>query len=463
MPKNRFLKIVLISTLVICGLCLLVKSFLAIHTYREQEGGPTVNLMLKLNPFGANFVREDTFEADMASPLRICTDEMMFIGQDTLEYIFCVPLLTWLLLLLLPLLAIWPKKIYPAIKKRWLIIGVIVLPLLVWVIWLFQSHSPGEKTYSGDRQYSYYIETYNYDYINQKLSPFYDTEYKLFIYDEQRQNVLHTANIGTWESWRHDIGFSTEDNRLYWTKFDWYDLPRPIDKKAARQEEQRVRAVRDSIRRENECERARQLFCEQRTESPITNQEVAYIQPIIQTWLDFYSIDLSRARQASVIEGACFTCPHDSAEDPYYWEFGSEDDSPSLVQMSYSPNKQRYVDMMLPVEMRDGVWYDTGDYDVDQQLYLVDRRQRTKNSLVYNGPSVGVEDIFWKGNDVFIMVGFSYNNVLLFQIDVYDIPGGTHKTYEALFEGDSKTRYDLFGSYHNEVYLSSRGIVPYKQ
>jgi hypothetical protein len=296
---------------------------------------------------------------------------------------------------------------------------------------------------------------------------------------------VYSGDAGEEQLWENWFGFeeefliNQEGDRVWFhfNKFDYFELPGSKERQAAFMEQRRLRAVKDSIRQEElkirntrdsirwEYKRAeaQQLFRQQRDESPITGKEKAYIQPVIQKWLDFYSIDLSQARQAGVIEGICITCQRDSTDDPYYWKFGPKDDSRSLVQMSYSPNKQRYVDMMIDIEIRDDMWYDTGMYDVDQQLYLVDRRKKIKNCLVYNGPSVRVEDIFWKGNDVFIMVGFSYFDVLLFRIDVYDIPARTHKTYEVLFEGDPKTLQDLFGSYHNEVYLPSRGIVPYKQ
>ena len=483
MRKNRLLKITLLSALFVCGLCLLIKSFVAIRYASELDGGG-MTLTFKGNALGENLRFDDPEEAKYF----LYTHPENYNGNSLPDYIFKIPLPVYLFVFLL-LLAVWLKMRYPALKKGWLAAGVILFPLLVWVAWLFQSHSPSEKVYTSDRQYSYYLEKYNYNGILETItasSP-YETDYKVFVIDEVTGKKLRSGYAGGETVLRDYFGF--EEDRpvrdrdrpgriwFHFTKSDYFELPRPYDREAAdaekrrqkaierttRQEERRLRATADSIRWENERAEARDLFYRQRAESPITVEQVAYLQPIIRKWLDFYNIDLMQARQVEVIEDVCVTCPSDPAEDPYYWEFGPGDDSPSLVQMSYSPNRSRYVDMMISIELRDGVPHDTGEYDVDQSVYFVDRKLKRKNHLVWNGSSERVEDIFWQGNDVFVLVGFSYYNVLLFQIDVYDIPARTHKTYEALFEGDPETLQDIFGSYSNEMYLSSRGIVPYKQ
>lgn len=376
----------------------------------------------------------------------------------------------------------------PALKKRWLIIPTIAIPILIWVIWLFQSHNSTEKVYASDRQYSYYLEEYNYNTVLIKImgNCLYESDYKVFIIDEITGKKLRSGYAGGKTVLRDYFGFqedipvkdSDRSGRIWFhfTKTDYFELPRPYDrdaanvekrrqkaiKKAARQANLRVKAIADSIRFENKCAEVRQLFNKQRAESPITEQEIAYLRPIMQKWLDFYDIDLSQARRANLVEGTCIICPRDPEEDLYYCEFGFEDDSPSFVQMSYSPNKQRYVDMLIDVEMRDGVWHDIGNYDIDQSVYFIDRNLKLKNHLIWNGSSRRIEDIFWKNDDVFVTVGFSYFNVLLFQIDVYDLSARIQKTYEVLFEGNPRMLQNLFGSYHNEVYLPSRGIVPYR-
>lgn len=135
MRKTEIKKILLMAAIVVCGVCLFAKSFLVLHTYPEYKGDGVV-LMFKLDPLEPDHVREDTFEADLVSPLRICRDEMKFVGQDMLEGIFALPLAVWLFLFLLPL-AVWLKMRHPSLKKRWLAAGVVGLPLLVWVMWMF--------------------------------------------------------------------------------------------------------------------------------------------------------------------------------------------------------------------------------------------------------------------------------------------------------------------------------------
>lgn len=363
---------------------------------------------------------------------------------------------------------------------------VSVIPLLGGILWLFGSHSPTDKVYTADRQYSYYLEAYNFNKIARFVSDSAGIRYRVFVIDEITGRTVRSEYAGTKAELADTDSFGFEEERPALSLAEggrmWfmssrndrrYELPRPRDRRAAerawarqkavedsiRREERRIRAIADSIRWKEARREAIRRFYER---PPIVSEEAARLEPVIRTWLDFYGIDLSRARKAGESTGRCFNCPSDPAEDIYYSDFGPKDDSPSLVQVSYSPDRQRYVDMLIEIEMRDGVPHDTGMYDVDQAVRLVDRREKINNLLVFNGSSDRIQDAFWKGNDVFVTVGFSRYDVVMFHIVVYDIPGGTLKAYEVVYEGDPEALGDLFTDYANEVYLPSRGIVPYR-
>ncbi len=363
-------------------------------------------------------------------------------------------------------------------KNRLLKITLAVcgLGLLVFVVWLLGTHGAGKKTYSIDGQYSVYYKAYNYNDLRRRFHK--KDQYKLFIVDELQHRVLHTEKVLMRDIMGFNLHFSDKESRVYWglDTLKWFDLPRPIDvegvRKAALQKRERQDAIRDSIwreemrqremddsiRRERRRVEVRQQFREQQAKSPIPAEDVAWLEPVIRPWLDFYDIDLAQAMQLGVTKGGCVNCLREPADgEAYYYEFNPEDDTPSLVAMSYSPNRQRYVDLSICVEKdENGVWHDTGMYDVDQAVFLVDRRRKTKNLLIYNGSDGHVQDVFWKGNDVFVMVSATVWDVEMFHIEVYDIPGRTRKTYEAM--PDSYTQR----SYTNNVYLPSRRIVPYE-
>lgn len=343
-------------------------------------------------------------------------------------------------------------------RIRLSILFFLILILGGFIIWLYQSHSPLKKVYTSDRQYSYYLEEYNYNVIFEKILPsgLYETDYKVFICDEITEKKLRSGYAGGKTLMSNYFGFDEcgDKIRFHFTKPDYFELPRLIDKKAIEQREREERTVRDSIRWEREKEQTKEKFNQLQL---ITQEEVEYIAPVIKEWTDYFQIDLAQARFIKT-RTPCFNCPPDTA-NPYYWDFAPEDNSPSLIQMSYSPNKQLYVDMIIAIDTIDGNYYDLGEYDIDQAVYLVDRRQRHKNLLFFNGSSTGVNDTFWKNNNVFITVGTTimYKNLNKYLIHVFDIKKRTIREYEVLT--DKHPDID-FGSYHGNKYLKERGIIP---
>ena len=448
MRKNIFSKIGLITAISICILCLLIKSFLAVHYKSELDGGE-MSLRFKINPLGNNLIFADKDEANFF----LRTNPESYSGT-IFNPIFNIPFPIYVFFLLL-LISICVKKKNPKFKKRWLIISTIVTPILIWITWLFQTDDPSEKIYSADNQYSYYLEEYNYNLITELiLGMFHEAQYKVFVYDEITGKLLYSGYAGGKTVLRDYFGFDEEYDQFHITKPDYIKLPRPIDKKAIEQKQKREKAAKDSTRWAQE---EKQIRIEFYRLTPINDEEIRYIQPVIKKWTDFYDLDLSHARFIKM-DSSCFNCPPDPGKIGIYnREFKPADDSPSRIEMSYSPDKKRYVDIGVICEVTDGKYYDTGLYDDSQEVYLVDRKLKHQNILFYNGISTRVQDVFWKTDNVFITVGIDMLYITLdkYFIYVFDLKKQTKKQYELLFNKNPNVEH---GSY-SEAYLKDHGII----
>ena len=397
------------------------------------------------------------------------------------------------------------KRKNPQIKKRWLIVPTIITPILIWIIWLFQTSEPSEKFYSVDKQYSYYLSKYNYNKIYE-LIPFHswkDEEYKVYLYDEVKQKTLFSRYLGE-IYWNDNYGFDyevgafftrnsmfySEDSKFYFDKGDYYTLPRPIDRNAIEQRQKREEVYRDSvnlvyqeelaIRQEQERERAiHDSICwEQAKEEfynlpAITQEEIEYIQPEIGIWTEHFNIDLSQAKFL------CKSVEYFNSE-PFkgtsYREFTNEHDSRSLIGMAYSPDKQRYIDIGIRYKTIDGKRYDNSH--ALSNINLVDRKEKHQNQLLnagFCGTLRRAHDVFWKNNNVFIIVGAnksyqafctpcmeSIRNLEItlgeYVIYVFDISNNTIKLYGLLTDDNIYTKFDSY----REMHLKEKGILPKK-
>lgn len=129
--------------------------------------------------------------------------------------------------------------VFKSLKKWQIIFFPIILCIGLFVFWALQSYNPSYKTYTVDKQYSYYLEEYNINKVLKKIDPeFYSLQYKAFLFDEIEQEVLRSKHLGPWIDSYYLIdcwGFTEEENRFYFTEWDFYNLPRPIDKNAIEQ------------------------------------------------------------------------------------------------------------------------------------------------------------------------------------------------------------------------------------
>jgi len=184
---------------------------------------------------------------------------MLFFFVETYRLPFYIFLLLWLVIG-------YVKFKNPALKTKRLITFALAatVPILVWIIWQFQTYEPSNKIYSIDNQYSYYLAKYNYNKIA-KYHPFFffdgaSYEYKAYVYDEVEQKMLTSGSVGD-INWNDSYGFSNYNNGFCFTKEDrgcftryYYELPRPIDPKAIEREKEREKAHKNSRLQVKQCE-----------------------------------------------------------------------------------------------------------------------------------------------------------------------------------------------------------------
>ena len=183
---------------------------------------------------------------------------------------------------------------------------------------------------------------------------------------------------------------------------------------------------------------------------PVSAKEIARIAPIIKKWTDFYKLDFTKARLVSRNDSACMRCPSTPEKDGVnYREFEKELDTGKRIDVDYSPDKQWYVDLGIMYEEVDGKKLFIG-WDDCQSVYLIDRKRKHQNMIMWNGSSELAEGAFWKSNDLFAVVGYGHNYRF---IDVFDIANETISHYQVLL------KEDISGGYMNKVYLKEKGII----
>ncbi len=136
------------------------------------------------------------------------------------------------------------------------------------------------------------------------------------------------------------------------------------------------------------------------------------IEPAIKNWLQFYHLN--------ILDFTIRDTDKKSTQNTENSE--SLNDSSSLYNLSfnpkkhdiyqprlhdYSPNKQKYLNLLQTSGVyrnSDGKYHYMGGDDC-QEIYLIDRKNKTTELVFWMGASEFVEAIFWLDNDTFIAVG----------------------------------------------------------
>ena len=131
--------------------------------------------------------------------------------------------------------------------------------------------------------------------------------------------------------------------------------------------------------------------------------DMAYKHP----WFDYYqrenpefSPELFQLKQTSPIsyqESSIFILNQQGFNEVY---------KPFLV---FNESKGKYLDFdsyQWFVE-RDG----SAGFEADQQVVLVDLKKKEANQIAFFGPSYWIEDAYWKGDSVAVLLGNSYDKI----------------------------------------------------
>lgn len=305
-------------------------------------------------------------------------------------------------------------------------------------------------------------------------SSYYWYKRKIYLYDEINQRVLASEYFGDMNEIEHyKMGFDyCGDSREFWMNRRMYKLPRPIDEKAIKQ----IQEQEDAIRREYTISDS--VCWEQIKEEfgklpVITQEKLNDIQLFVKKWTNYYKIDFSQAKFIKHSDADFNSKPERSACN--WEEFSDKDDSPSLLGVTYSPDKQRYIDINISYETVKGVHYYTSHamWSID----LVDRKEKHQNHLFCEAPYHPIStlhDVFWVNKDVFIIAGTNNSycsldvpctkdlkhvgraSLMVYAIYVFDINAKTITEYGLL--DANITDWSIDYSYFEE-YLKERGIV----
>ena len=187
----------------------------------------------------------------------------------------------------------------------------------------------------------------------------------------------------------------------------------------------------------------------------VSAEEVARIAPVIKKWTNFYNIDFAKARLVYV-DTTCFNCtPTLETQGVHYREFGEEEDTNKRIDVDYSPDKQRYVDLQAfgGYEKREDGKYDFMGWEDGWEIYLIDRKQKHQNPILWVGGGFCAEAVFWKSNDVFMIVGHNYGEG--YSVWVFDIAKETKTCYQIMIETENAE----YGRYMDKVYWKEKGVI----
>lgn len=138
---------------------------------------------------------------------------------------------------------------------------------------------------------------------------------------------------------------------------------------------------------------------EQNTNASNTSQPKTFqdTHPVFKRWKSYYQLNqpanveflATDTSQIPVINGSVLPT-YNKAFDSVYLPF-----------LVYSPDKTRYIDF------DSYQWFlEKGEpqFNVDQEIDLVDVKNKTVRRLAFRGPSAVVEEVYWKDNNTVVLL-----------------------------------------------------------
>lgn len=180
-----------------------------------------------------------------------------------------------------------------------------------------------------------------------------------------------------------------------------------------------------------------------KNDSKIPDAVVIKIKPVIQDWLDFYHLNIANFY---IGEGPL---PINHYEKTNGFEPATDD--VYIPQMyDYSPSKQKYISFLDVGKEKDKYVFE--GMDCGQEVFLVDRKNKTKRKIFHFGSSELLEAIFWLNEDYFVAVGWENYSHDKYFIYIF----GPNLDYQDYYF-DSKSKELKTGYYYKN--LQKRGVV----
>ena len=180
-----------------------------------------------------------------------------------------------------------------------------------------------------------------------------------------------------------------------------------------------------------------------KNDSKIPDAVAIKIKPAIQDWLDFYHLNIA---DFYIGEGAAPINQYEKIN-----EFEPTTDDVYIPQIyDYSPSKQKYISFLDVGKEKDKYVFE--GMDCGQEVFLVDRKNKTKRKIFNFGSSELLEAIFWLNEDYFVAVGWDNYSHDKYFIYIF----GPNLDYQDYYF-DSKSKELKTGYYYKN--LQKRGVV----
>lgn len=180
-----------------------------------------------------------------------------------------------------------------------------------------------------------------------------------------------------------------------------------------------------------------------KNDSKIPDAVAIKIKPVIQDWLDFYHLNIANfyiGERPLPINHYEKNNGFEPATDDVY-----------IPQMyDYSPSKQKYISFLDVGKEKDKYVFE--GIDCGQEVFLVDRKNKTKRKIFNFGSSELLEAIFWLNEDYFVAVGWDNYSHDKYFIYIF----GPNLDYQDYYF-DSKSKELKTGYYYKN--LQKRGVV----
>lgn len=95
--------------------------------------------------------------------------------------------------------------------------------------------------------------------------------------------------------------------------------------------------------------------------------------------------------------------------------------------MVFNATKTKYIDFDSYYWHLDK--YNEVSFEADQQVNLIDMERKTKQQIGFFGPSFTIENAFWKGDSIVVLLGNTYEKVP-FKVK-YNLQSGKQTFYQS--------------------------------